>query len=216
MLLAMAIIQSYTNEDFFKGIPNLETKTLLDVGAGGHCSYSVMGYLSHLYNQRARIREELDAEAYQECERFKKNIVAIDLKYENKDSSLLSERSLCADARNLPFDAGMFDMVAMGWLLDYFKTDSELGKVISESVRVLKPKGYLVGDVPLHPMRYVYEKFRIPKLLIDIPRYSNQIKKYKQIMKREGLEFLKDGVGFNSNELDRHLTFFFITQKRNL
>jgi len=38
-------IQAYTHKDFFKEIDNLETKTLLDVGAGEGCAYS-MAYLS--------------------------------------------------------------------------------------------------------------------------------------------------------------------------
>ncbi|NIO43961.1 MAG: methyltransferase domain-containing protein [Candidatus Aenigmarchaeota archaeon] len=208
----MEKIQPYTRRDFFKEIPDLESKTLLDVGASEHCIFS-MAYLMFLYDKRARTKEKLDEKAYNESKKFRKNIVTVDLEYKGKLSSILPETSICADARKLPFDNESFDIVAIGWLLDCFENNSEVVRTINESVRVLKSNGYLIGDAPLHPPITSNEKLKTPKLLSN-PKYSKQIEKYRRVMTNEGIEFLKEGIGFNTNEIGNHLTFYFIGQKR--
>ncbi len=202
-------VQSYTYEDLLKEIPDLETKKFLDVGSGRYSPFS-LAYFSYLHKKATNQNKKTFV-----MEEFKKNIVAVDLKYEDKLDCILPEVSVCADVRDLPFGNETFDIVTAGWLLDYFN-DFELERVIDEVVRVLKPEGYFIGDVPLHPMRSIYESLRIPKLIIDIPRYWKQMKKYKEVMKRNNLEFLKEGIGFNSTEIDKYLTFFFITRKRKV
>jgi len=116
----------------------------------------------------------------------------------------------------LPFDDESFDIVAMGYLHDTLEEKSVLKEAIDESVRVLKPNGYLIGDTPLHPMRPRYERLRVLKLLsgIDHPKYAEQIRSYQEAMNNGGLEFLKEGIGFNRDNIQMYLTFYFVTQKK--
>jgi hypothetical protein len=74
----MIKIQSYTHEDFFREIPDLENKTLLDLGAGPNCTFG-MAYIDYVYNQLARTKEELDKEAYQRTEELKKKPITLNM-----------------------------------------------------------------------------------------------------------------------------------------
>ena len=202
-------ITPYTHEKFFEEIPDLEDKKLLDVGAGTFCMYSLSGYLPQVGEQK-----KSNQVRYEENQNVKDNIVALDRIYDD-ELCFLPERSICGDARKLPFHDESFDIVAAGWLFDYFKNESELEEVISECARVLNPKGYLVGDVPLHPTRPIYEKFRKLKFLLGVDelKHAKQIEKYQRIIRTEEFEVLENGIGFNSNNPQRYLTFYFITQK---
>jgi len=101
----------------------------------------------------------------------------------------------------------------MGNLLDYFlDDDSGLEQAISESARVLRPNGYLVGYVLLHPPR-LDDRLRMLKLPFDLPRYFWQRKKYLKVMEKQGLKPLKRDIRFYDAGDSKNLTFFFVTQK---
>jgi SAM-dependent methyltransferase len=61
-------------------------------------------------------------------------------------------RLLAGDALALPFRDGSFDVVLHQGLLEHFRTP-EAGRLLAENVRVLKPGGLLLVDVPqrYHP-----------------------------------------------------------------
>jgi len=197
----MKKIQSYTHEYFFSKIPNLENKTLLDIGAGSTCDYSLMGYISFLDGKNEKSESE-------------KNVLAIDLDFKGRLSTVLPRASLCADARELPLVKESFDIVAMGWLFDLFE-DSERDKLVKEAARVVKPNGYLVGDVPLHPgLLSRYGGLGFIRWPIDSLKYSKQRKEYRKVIRSNGFEFLEEGIGIQENLFPRHLAFYFIVQKK--
>lgn len=93
------------------------------------------------------------------------------------------------DVRDLPHKDETFDLVTAGKLLHYFD-EQGMEEVLNEAERVLKPEGYIVGDVPINRLAYwpVY-KFSEKK---SIERYEEQLDQKFD---------LKDyGVGWNTQE----------------
>jgi len=189
----------------------LESKNLLDVGAGPFCSFC-RSYVSHIY-ERSKTKFETDKKAEQHATKFLRNTLAFDIQYKSEFKIDFPEISVCEDARKLPFNDESFDIVTMGNLLDYFlDDDSGLEQAISESARVLRPNGYLVGYVLLHPPR-LDDRLRMLKLPFDLPRYFWQRKKYLKVMEKQGLKPLKRDIRFYDAGDSKNLTFFFVTQK---
>ena len=54
-------------------------------------------------------------------------------------------RIVCGDAFSLPFEAGTFDVVFHQGLLEHFKNPQD---ILAENLRILKPGGYVLADVP--------------------------------------------------------------------
>lgn len=203
----MERLQSYTHRELVGNIPDLRNKSLLDVGSGLFSVYA------GAYIDCSHKAQESNNEDPEKPKEIQKNVIALDIKYSDKESAFYPERSVCADARNLPFDNDRFDIVTMGYLLDYFKNKTELAQVISESTRVLKEGGYLLGDVPLHPMRAIHEKYRRVKWYIDLPRYFYQANIYKRAMQDEGLTLVSADVGYNWESTQQYTTYYFVARK---
>ena len=203
----MITIQPYTHEDLLRNLPNLDNSLLLDLGCGSQREFS-MAYLSYLYKQKAE-KPEVPIE---KNNRPESRIVAVDLEHKLL-GVLQSGMSVSADATNLPFKDAIFDIVAAGCLFNRFKLDSELENALAESVRVLKLGGYLIGDIPLSPsFPEHWESVTIAQIN---PDYSEQIMKYKKMMTEKGLEFLKEGIGYNSNQIVLAMKFYFYAVKNN-
>ncbi|MFH1127305.1 MAG: methyltransferase domain-containing protein [archaeon] len=204
----MIEIKPYRYESFFEKIPFLENKKLLDVAAGCLCDYALFGYLSCLHKQNTQKRKVLDGLSNSDID-YMDNIIAMDLEYGHKIDSCIPERSLCADAQNMPFGNKIFDIVAIGYLLDLL-LDSEVESVVRECARVLKPDGYLVGDVLLHP-----ETLHVGSdLHICLkPEHELEQLRYKNIIELNGLKILDANIGYNSQILEKSLLFYFIAQK---
>jgi len=69
-------------------------------------------------------------------------------------------RSVLADARQLPFDAGGFDLVFHQGFLEHFRDPAPL---VQEQRRVLRSGGYLLVDVPQRYNLYTLYKHRLIK-----------------------------------------------------
>lgn len=227
-------IQPYEPDDFFREIPDLENKRILDVGASIRCTFG-LAYLNHLRRQQARECGSI-VKAFEESEKFKDDVIAIDTEFKviNNDSSKAKSegRELAlgwdipiayADARGLPFKDRSFDIVAMGYLLDTddFKR-SGLEKAVREAARVLKSSGYLIGDIKLYPeLAAVAFKESLGmlssfKLQYIRWRHLRQMEKYQRVIENSGMEFLKKGIAFTERYrvLYHPLTFYFIAKKR--
>jgi len=59
----------------------------------------------------------------------------------------LPVQTVQADASDLPFDSGAYDLAFNGGVLEHF-TDDCLGDVIDEMIRVVKPGGYVLAFCP--------------------------------------------------------------------
>ena len=181
------MVKRYTIDDLFRRIPDLENKTLLDVGASGDPYYS-LSYLKVLAER------DLNLEDYRE------NIIIFD-KRDNRQFDQTGQignfhNFVWGDLEKLPFQDEKFDIIALGRVLQCVHPE----KAIEEAARVLKPEGYLIGDVPLHNNRSLYiclwnikhwmkypnefiEKLGILTDFVTVPRKKE---KYKRLMEKNG------------------------------
>ena len=202
----MLTFKPYTHETFFENISDIETKTLLDIGAGPYCDF-IWGYINSLNNSKNPWNKEIE-----------KNTVAIDIKYP-KDTVLFPELCICADANVLPFADRSFDIVSMGWFLDYFskknkETDNpEINSILEETNRVLKPEGYLIGDVLLYPNKYFKKLTTIPYILDCTFTYMQQIKGFSNTFEKNGFNIKEKAIGYNKKNVPKWIAFYFIMQK---
>ncbi|UCD03966.1 MAG: class I SAM-dependent methyltransferase [Candidatus Woesearchaeota archaeon] len=180
-------IRKYRRKELLGIIPNLKNKTLLDIGASNCYSFN------WAYNRLAKNNG--------------KNIILVDINYGKEiNKYIFSENAICADAKDLPFKNNNFDIVTSGWLLDYFK-GKELEKVVNESSRVIKPKGYFIGDVPVHPEKTEED------IILFTRKFQPQIEEYRKLMQNNNLKILQDGLGFENYEIVNHLVYYFVAQK---
>src|SRR3989344_2808807 len=176
----------YSNDALFNAIPDLESKILLDIGTGSESSYS-HGFMESLYNKLVTKHGEDFAD--EQIDGFYSHVVAVDIEVYKGYLSFLEDRLVCADGRNLPFKNESFDIVAIGWLLDLLanfkptEDNSEIIKLMEELSRVTKPSGYVIGDVPLHPLQWD-GMFGIPMMILNIPEYYSQIASYRKIFEK--------------------------------
>lgn len=208
----MLKFKPYTHKSFFENIPDLETKTLLDVGAGPYCDY-ICGYINYLTSKNKFSDDEL--------KRFKQNTIAVDIDYPN-NIVFLKKRCVCTDTMTLPFKDESFDIVSMGWFLDLFseenkETDNtEINKILEQTYRILKPKGYLIGDVFLYPNKSFNRLSTILNILDNISTYSiymQQINGFSNTFEKNGLMIKEKAIGYNKKIVPKRAAFYFITQK---
>lgn len=202
----MERLSPYSRRELFGYIPNLRDKSLLDVGSGQFSFYA------EAYRYCCRRAQESDSVAPEKPTEIKNDVICLDINY-SKKPAFSPEKSVCADARNLPFDNDRFDIVAMGYLLDFFENKTELSQVIGESTRVLEEGGYLLGDVPLNPWREASERYRRVKWYIDLPGYFCQAYKYERAIQAEGLTLVISELGYNWESVDKNTTYYFLARK---
>lgn len=191
-------------------IPDLKNKRLLDVGAGLACSYC-LSYIYHTDKDQKKIKTFGDLNEYVKAKNL--NAIAFDKGFAKTTFKIMPEISVCGDARSLPFKDENFDIVTMGYLLDYFIKDKPgLEKVMEETSRVLKPKGYLAGHVLLHPS-LIGEAARIIKSPFYLPKYIEQKKIYMEAMENNNLKPLKSNIRLYDDTDTTNFTLFFINQK---
>ena len=208
----MLRFKPYTHKSFFENIPDIETKTLLDVGAGPYCDY-ICGYINYLISKNKFSDDEL--------KRFKQNTIAVDINYP-KNIILFKERCICADAKTLPFKDETFDIVSIGWLLDYFSEENKetdntkINKILEETYRMLKPEGYLMGDVLLYPNKSFNKLSTILNISDNISTYSiykQQINEFSNTFEKNGFKIKEKAIGYNKKIVPKGAAFYFITQK---
>ncbi|MCK5062660.1 MAG: class I SAM-dependent methyltransferase [Candidatus Aenigmarchaeota archaeon] len=205
----MLKFKPYTQESFFEKIPDLETKTLLDVGAGPYCDY-ICEYMNNLISKNKFSDDEL--------KRFKQNTIAVDINYPKK-IVFFKKRCICADAMTLPFKDESFDIVSIGWLLDYFSEENKetdntkINNILEETYRMLKPEGYLMGDVLLYPNKSFNKLSTIPNILGSIPVYMQQINGFSNTFEKNGFKIKEKAIGYNKKIVPKSTAFYFITQK---
>ena len=73
--------------------------------------------------------------------------VGLDLAQEIYTGLGLPLETMQADATDLPFDRGEFDLAFNGGVLEHF-TDDQLETVIDEMIRTVKPSGYVLAFCP--------------------------------------------------------------------
>lgn len=116
--------------------PDLPLKEVLEVGGG-------QGGLTALLYPQAQITN-----------------IDLDPKYANAPCNQQEKvRFICGDATNLPFDNESFDVVTMFDVIEHVPDDR---KAISEALRVLKPKGFLLISTPNENWRFPYYEFMKP------------------------------------------------------
>jgi ubiquinone/menaquinone biosynthesis C-methylase UbiE len=94
---------------------------------------------------------------------------------------------ICADAFDLPFEAGKFDVVYSIGLIEHFESPE---RILAQQFRVLKPGGYLIVQAPQKYSPYTIFK----QLLIRMGRWRYGIWE-TQFSQRE-LDELTKSVGF--------------------
>jgi ubiquinone/menaquinone biosynthesis C-methylase UbiE len=116
--------------------PDIPLKEVLEIGGG-------QGGLTALLYPQAQITN-----------------IDLDPKYANAPCNQQEKvRFICGDATNLPFDNESFDVVTM---FDVIEHVPDHQKAISEALRVLKPKGFLLISTPNENWRFPYYEFMKP------------------------------------------------------
>lgn len=95
----------------------------------------------------------------------------------------------------------------------------DVDKTLNEVARVLKSKGYFIGDVPLHSSRKGIEKFR---LLTDFLNFlivePIESRRYENAIRKAGFEFLVKDTGIYDGQFKYHRgdlpkELYFVAQK---
>jgi ubiquinone/menaquinone biosynthesis C-methylase UbiE len=99
---------------------------------------------------------------------------------------------LKGDARQLPYEDQMFDFVYSLGLVEHFKSEADVDRIIAEQARVLKKGGYIVTTFPT--LSYRSLMYWRMKLLQD-PRhdykhYHTTLKNMKKVYERHGIELI--------------------------
>jgi len=170
----------YNIKDLFKRISNLEDKKLLDVGCSKRFPYS--GVFFSILQEAGKTSEEI-----------KNQIILIDKKKYDFQVNKLPDSFTQGDVRSLPYKDGEFDIVASGRLLNNFDDFEDVHKTLNETNRVLKPKGFFIGDIPLRELRRGKEIWRLftDFLLVD----PIESRRYENAIKNSGFRFLSKGTG---------------------
>jgi len=196
-------LEPYTRRELFEQIPDLENKTVLDLGSGAFCLYGLT-YLDVLGTKLGK--DKVDG--------YKDNVVAVDLEYDPSFGSFLAGTSIRGDAKSLPLQGQRFNIVAAGKIFNYFRKDyDKLSKILDEIDRVMKEDGYLIGDATLFPSLSPNRLLRPHKIALYWTSYMRQIKKYSKLMEEKGFKFLRKGIGSTPAEITNSLKMFFVTQK---
>ena len=136
-----------------------------------------------------------------------------------KNIVFFKKRCICADAMTLPFKDESFDIVSIGWLLDYFSEENKetdntkINNILEETYRMLKPEGYLMGDVLLYPNKSFNKLSTIPNILGSIPVYMQQINGFSNTFEKNGFKIKEKAIGYNKKIVPKSTAFYFITQK---
>lgn len=116
--------------------PDFPLKEVLEIGGG-------QGGLTTLLYPQAQITN-----------------IDLDPKYVNAPCNQQEKvRFICGDATNLPFQNDFFDLVTMFDVIEHIPDHQ---KAISEALRVLKPKGFLLISTPNENWRFPYYEFMKP------------------------------------------------------
>jgi len=116
--------------------PDIPLKEVLEIGGG-------QGGLTALLYPQAQITN-----------------IDLDPKYANAPCNQQEKvHFICGDATNLPFDNESFDVVTM---FDVIEHVPDHQKAISEALRVLKPKGFLLVSTPNENWHFPYYEFMKP------------------------------------------------------
>ncbi|MFH0978493.1 MAG: class I SAM-dependent methyltransferase [Candidatus Woesearchaeota archaeon] len=175
----------YDHRTLLAFVPELESKSMLDLGAG----YFALDSSLHLASSGQTI--------------------ALDLCY-REQKPLLVKDAVAGDALRLPFRDECIDVVVQGYLADLVHDRNML---FTETARVLKPGGYLVGDVPMRPMREFRERGRLLKLAIDIPSYLGQARTLRREIEKSGLIMVHNGLGVNATNVELYVNYHYIARK---
>lgn len=168
--------------DLLKEIPKTqETSKHLDLGAGENSPCTQ--YLEEV--AEAEIESIVDS-------------TKVDIRNFKEEENFLQ-----ADARNLPMEEETFDIVTMGKLLHYFE-DEEMREVVDETKRVLRPGGYVAGDIPINRL-YLWPFYKISE--------SEKIENYREMLTNRF--DLKDyGAGWNiGQERTYNKSVYFLGEK---
>ncbi len=134
---------------------------------------------------------------------FNKSVeVGIDI--DDKDLFLARQtkkfkRLIIADARKLPFISNSFNTIFSNSVLEHIPN---VEKVLQESYRVLKPKGYLIYTVPINKFynnlffTTLFEKAGLHSLSLYYFRYINKIFKHISILPKSKWLQMTEKAGF--------------------
>ncbi len=123
---------------------------------------------------------------------MKARYVGVDLSegmLKNNKNLKKGDQLLCADASDLPFEEGMFDLIYSINLLEHVKKPD---KVIKEATRVLKPNGTLLMITPNGNLGWILEIAEILKLkLPEGPHRFLKRDELKRTIRKNGLKIKK-------------------------
>lgn len=146
--------------------PDLPFKEILEVGGG-------QGGLTSLLYPQAQITN-----------------IDLDPKYANVPCNLQEKvRFICGDATNLPCENESFDAVTMFDVLEHIPDHQ---KAVSEALRVLKPKGFLLVSSPNENWRFPY--YGVMKPLC--PSEAEVMAEWGHVRRGYTLEELTGLIGF--------------------
>jgi SAM-dependent methyltransferase len=113
-------------------------------------------------------------------------------------ASHLTIKSVCADARRLPFANNVFDFVVSNSTLDHFSSNREIETAILEIRRVLKPGGHLILtlDNPVNPVLALrrFLPFKFLRQIGLLPYYVGKTYgpwRLRAVLKRMGMDVLE-------------------------
>lgn len=203
----------YSRVDILRKLPVLIDKTILDLGAGFGCDFS-LSYIDCVHGTNYSNRNS--TEPLRLSDEYTERVVALDSNFRSSRETSLPGVSVCSNTKELPFPNKFFDIVAAGHLLDVLETkDREF--TLKESARVLKPKGYFIGDVRLytHKWMWIEDSTDIRRFLMN--EHVEQIEEYKRNLQESKLELVNSGIGILTDLYTRFgcLTFYFLAQKNS-
>jgi SAM-dependent methyltransferase len=204
---------SYNRSDFFDMIPITGKELVLDIGASQMYDFS-SEYISKIHIQKYGKYISLWDPIYTETT---KNIYLIDELFANRVEEFKERTNVQNisgnDIRSLPYENNKFDIALLGYIFDHFIDDkTSLEKVISESSRVVKDKGYIIADVPLHPEYQINDEKSIYELP-NFPTYIDTIAEYKQLYNKHGFSIKHHGTGYIGKFTPRYLSYYILLQK---
>jgi ubiquinone/menaquinone biosynthesis C-methylase UbiE len=147
---------------------------MLEVGCSG-------GRWIYWYKQRMRVREASGVDIYDVMKIHEKG---------KFDKKLFKFKK--ADARKLPYKSNSFDFVYSLGLVEHFKSEEDVRKIIVEQARVLKRGGFIVTTFPT--LNYDSLSYWVIKVKEDpfhnYKHYNTTIKMLSSIYADAGLEIV--------------------------